>query len=63
MLREIKGVHSFPPYNINLMDPWVKMPPMVPNQSNIPCLGLIKDNNGDLYVLSELITDYGLTHS
>jgi len=63
LLRDKTAIHQLPPYNISLMDPWIKMPPLIPNQSYIPCLGIIKDNNGDLYVLSELITDYNLTQS
>ena len=63
MLQDITPIHNHPPYNITLMDPWVKIPPLVPNQSFIPCMGIIKDNNGDLFVLSELITDYVLTNS
>ena len=45
------------------MDPWVKIPPLVSNPSFIPCMGIIKDYNGDLFVLSELVTDYMLTNS
>lgn len=63
VLRDRQQIHSFPPYNISLMDPWIKMPPLLPSQSYIPCLGIIKDNNSDLYVLSDLITDYSLTQS
>jgi hypothetical protein len=59
----IRSLHTFPPYNISLMDPWIKMPPLIPNQSYVPSIGIIKDNNGDLFVLSELITDYTLTQS
>jgi hypothetical protein len=58
-----KAIHSLPPYNISLMDPWIKMPPICPNQSYVTCHGIIKDHNDDLYVLSELISDYKLTQS
>ena len=49
--------------NLTIMDSWINLPPMVPNQSIVPCFGIIKDNNNDNYALSELILDYTMISS